>query len=323
MKKFSLGILVAVITVVVMAANAADYPTKSVRVIVPYAAGGANDLVARVYADAVSAAVGHQLVIENRTGGAGIIGSETVARAQPDGYTLLSSGMAQLVLGPAMSSNAPFDSIKSFTHIAYLGGPPNVIMVHPSLGIKTLAEFLAYARKQKEPVQYVSPSVGSVGNLACEYLAEREKIKLVHVAYRGGSQAIVDLLAGHVKVGCMTFSTTRGYFEAGKVIPLAVSSEERLPDFPNLPTLKEEGMPDLVLTTWYGMAGPAGLPREIVVKLNQEFVKAIGSPQVQRVVKQESLQTKAMTPEEMTAFMQSEINKWAPVASKLAKGAKR
>lgn len=304
-------------------AAASDYPTKPVRVIVPYSAGGANDLLARVFSESVGEALGGQFVVENRTGGAGIIGSQSVARSQPDGYTLLASGMPSLVLAPAMSPNAGFDAMKDFTHVAYLGGPPNVLVVHPSLGIKTYGEFLALARKQTDGVQYVSPSLGSVGNLVAEYLAEKEGVKLMHVAYRGGGSAIVDLLAGHVKVGCMTFSTTREHIEAGKLIPLAVSTDARLPEFPNLPTLKELGVPELVTATWYTVSGPAGMPKDVVAKLNQAINQSISRPQVQRVVKQESLQTKAMTPDEVTAFMQSEINKWTPIAKKLAAGAAR
>ena len=309
--------VVSTLAIALCGVAADEYPSNPVKVVVPYSAGGANDLLARVFSEAVSNSMGAQFVIENRTGGAGSIGSEAVARAQPDGYTLLSSGMASLVLGPTMSKVTHFDAMKDFTHIAYLGGPPNVIVVHPSLGIKTYAEFLALARKDNNKgLEYVSPSVGSVGNLVCSYLSERQNIKLVHIAYRGGGQAIHDLIAGHVKVGCMTFSTTRPHIESGALVPIAVSTEQRLSDFPNLPTMKELGLPDLVTATWYSMSGPAGLSKGIVTKLNREFVNAINSPTVQSVVKKDALQTKAMTPEETTAYMQAEINKWRPIAKR-------
>src|SRR5262249_12889142 len=220
---------------------ASDWPTKPVRVIVSYAAGGANDLLGRVFAEALSKSLGQQFFVENRTGGGGLIGTEAVARAAPDGYTLQISGMPSHVLAPAMNKNASFDPIRDFTHIAYLGGPPNVFVVHPSAGVSTFAELLTLMKRQPDGVQYVSPAIGAVGNLVAEYVAAKENVKLVHVAYRGGGAAIQDLVAGHVKVGSMTLSTTQPHILAGKLRALAVSSEKRLPEFPDLPTLVELG----------------------------------------------------------------------------------
>jgi tripartite-type tricarboxylate transporter receptor subunit TctC len=297
---------------------AADYPAKPIRLIVPYAAGGAADLMGRAFGDVAGGILGQSFVVENRTGGAGLIGSNAVARAEADGYTLLLSGMPSLVLSPAMSHNPGFDPMKDFTHIAYLGGPPNVLVVHASFGIKTFQEFVAKASAAKDGIPYVSPSVGAVGHLVAEYMAERLKLKLTHVAYRGGGAAIVDLVAGHVQVGCMTFSTTRPHIEAGKLIPLAVSTEQRLAEFPSLPTMKELGIPELVTATWYSLSGPSGLPGEVVTKLNAAFNKALDDPRVKKIIADEALQTKAMTPQQMTAYMQSEIDQWAPLAKRLA-----
>ena len=299
-------------------AVAADWPTKPVRMIVSFAAGGANDLLARVFAEQLGKTFGQQFVVENRTGGSGLIGTEAVARAAPDGYTLQVSGMPSHVLAPAMNKNASFDPIRDFTHIAYLGGPPNVFVVHPSLGVNSFKELLALMKKERAGVQYVSPSIGAVGNMVAEYVADKEKVKLVHVVYRGGGAAIQDLVAGHVKVGSMTLSTTRPHILAGKLKPVAISSEKRLPEFPDLPTLVELGYPDLVVTTWYSLAGPAGLPRDIVDKLNAAVNKAMDLPEVRKHLETEMVQTRAMTPAEATAFMQGEVNKWAPVARRVA-----
>jgi tripartite-type tricarboxylate transporter receptor subunit TctC len=250
------------------AAASQDWPNKPVRVIVAYAAGGANDLLGRVFSEQLAKTFGQQFFVENRTGGSGLIGTEAVARAAPDGYTLQISGMPSHVLAPAMNKNVNFDPIRDFTHIAYLGGPPNVFVVHESLGVSSFRELLALMRREAGGVQYVSPAIGSVGNMVAEYVADKEKVKLVHVVYRGGGQAIQDLVAGHVKVGSMTLSTTKPHIAAGKLKAIAVSSEQRLPDFPDLPTLVELGYPELVVTTWYSLAGPAGMPRDIVGKLN-------------------------------------------------------
>jgi tripartite-type tricarboxylate transporter receptor subunit TctC len=312
----------ASLTLATLPVAAADYPTKPIRLIVPYSAGGANDLIGRAFGDAASETLGQPVIVENRTGGAGLIGSNAVARADADGYTLLISGMPSLVLSPAMAPSVPFDPMKDFSHIAYLGGPPNVLVVHESLGIKTFQSFVDMAQKSKEGVQYVSPSTGSVGNMVAEYMAEQLKLNMMHVAYKGGGSAIFDLIAGHVKVGCMTFSTTRPHIEARKLIPLAISTEARLAEFPDLPTVKELGVPELVTATWYSVSGPAGLPADVVAKLNAAFNKALDDPRVKRVIADESLQVKAMRPEEMTAYMQSEIDKWSPVARKLAAAVK-
>jgi len=309
---------VSALSLLSIAAHAADWPTKPVRLVVAYSAGGANDLLGRVFAEQLRKTFGQQFIVENRTGGGGLIGTESVARAAPDGYTLQVSGMPSHVLAPAMNKNASVDPIRDFTHIAYLGGPPNVFVVHPSLGANSFKELLALMKSQADGVQYVSPSIGSVGNMVAEYVAEKEKVKLEHVTYRGGGSAIVDLVAGHVKVGSMTLSTTRQHILAGKIKPLAVSSARRLAEFPDLPTLVELGYPDLVVTTWYSLAGPAGLPRDIVDRLNAAVNKAMDVPEVRKHLENEMVQTKAMTPAEATEFMQAEVNKWAPVARRVA-----
>lgn len=301
-----------------LTARAAEWPDKPVRVIVAYAAGGASDLVGRVFADQLSKIFGQSFFVENRTGGGGTIANEAAARAAPDGYTLEVSGLPPHVLAPVMTKNASVDPIKDFTHIAYLGGPPNVFVVHPSLGINTFAELLTLMRNTPEGTQYVSPNVGAVGNLVAEYVAEKEKVKVVHIAYRGGGSAIGDLVAGHVKVGSMTLSTTRPHILAGKLKPLAVSTEKRLPEFPDLPTLVELGYPELVVRTWYSLSGPAGLPRDIVDRLNAAVNKAMALPDVQKHLEAEMVQTQAMTPEEITAYMKSQIALWAPTARRIA-----
>lgn len=308
----------SLLSLLAMAAHAADWPAKPVRVVVAYSAGGATDLLGRVFAEQLRKTFGQQFIVENRTGGGGLIGTESVARAAPDGYTLQIAGMPSHVLAPAMNKNASFDPIRDFTHIAYLGGPPNVFVVHPSSGLNSFKELLALMKSQTHPVQYGSPSIGSVGNLVAEYVAEKEKVKLEHVTYRGGGSAIVDLVAGHLKVGSMTLSTTRQHILAGKIKAVAVSSARRLAEFPDLPTLVELGYPDLVVTTWYSLAGPAGLPRDIVDRLNAAVNKAMDVPEVRKHLENEMVQTKAMTPAETTEFMQAEVNKWAPVARRVA-----
>jgi tripartite-type tricarboxylate transporter receptor subunit TctC len=225
--------------------------------------------------------------------------------------------MPSHVLAPAMNRNASFDPVREFTHIAYLGGPPNVFVVHASHEAKTFRQLLDGMRASPAATQYVSPSIGSVGNMVAEYLAAREKVNLTHITYRGGGAAILDLVAGHVKVGSMTLATTRAHIQAGKLRPVAVSSAQRVKEFPDLPTLTELGYPELVVTTWYGLSGPAGVPRDIVEKLNREVNAAMTVPEVRRHLEQEMVETRAMSADEFTQFMRAEVEKWAPVARRL------
>jgi tripartite-type tricarboxylate transporter receptor subunit TctC len=294
--------------------QSADWPVRPVKVIVPYPAGGTADMLARVIADPLSARLGQQFVIDNRAGAGGLVGSQAVAQAEPDGYTLVVSGIPSHVLAPAMNKNAPFDAMRDFTHVAYLGGPPNILMVHRSLGVKTFQEFMAHAKRQNESIGYVSPGVGTVGNLVMESLARRDSIKLEHIPYRGGNPAVQDLVAGHVKVGSMALATARPHVQTGALLPIAITSESRIREFPDLPTMKELGYADLVTTTWFSVSGPAGLPKPIVERLNREITAALARPEVRKHLDQEAVEGKPMSPDEVTRLMQSEIDKWAPVA---------
>jgi tripartite-type tricarboxylate transporter receptor subunit TctC len=311
----------AVLSLTCAQVRAADWPAKPVRIIVPYAPGGAADTLGRIFGEVLSTAFGKQFFLDNRAGGGSLLGSEAAAHSEPDGYTFVLSGMAPDVLAPAMNKNAGFDPIRDFTHVAYFGGAPNIFVVHPSFGPKSFKEFMAQAKGSKDGIDYVSPGVGSVGNLVAEYLAAKENIKLVHVAYKGGAGALLDLVAGHVKMGMMSYSTAGEHVRAGTLIPIAVSSENRVPDLPDVPTLKELGYPDLVATTWWALSAPAGLPREIADKVNQEVNKGLVLPQVVKLLKQDAVEAKAMTPAEVTRYMQSEIDKWVPFVKKMAPSA--
>jgi tripartite-type tricarboxylate transporter receptor subunit TctC len=318
MEKWLVGMLALAAGLAAPAAEAADWPAKPVRIVVPYAAGGAADTLGRVFADALSTAFGRQFFVENRPGGGSVVGSDAVARAPADGYTFMLSGMSTHVLAPAMNRNAGFDPIRDFTHVAYLGGAPNIFVVHPGFGAATFQEFMARAKAAAEGLQYVSPGVGSVGNLVAEYLAAKEGLKLTHVPYRGGAAALTDLIAGHVKIGMMSFSTAGEHVRAGRLKPLGVSSAARLADFPALPTLSELGYPDLVATTWWALSAPAGLPADIVAQVNRAVVASFDLPPIKAQLAKDAVETRAMAPDELSRFMQSEVAKWGPVARRVS-----
>ncbi len=298
--------------------HAADWPTKPIRLVVPSSAGGAADLMARTFANAIGPALGQQLVIDNRPGAGGAIATESVVHASPDGYTLVVSGLPYHVLGPAMNPNVAFDPIGGFTHIAYFGGSPIVIAVHPSLGAKTFAELNKLAADSKTGIDYVSPGFGTVGNMVGEYLVSRGKLNIRHIPYKGGGTAIIDLVGGQVKVGALTWSTAVEHARAGTLIPLAISTAERLPEFSNVPTFAELGFPDLVLTAWFSLSGPPGLPAPIVERLNHLVNAAVAQPEVKKAFERDASLAKPMTPPEFTAFLRSEVEKWTPVIKTFA-----
>jgi tripartite-type tricarboxylate transporter receptor subunit TctC len=312
--------LVAVAVAVAMAAGtiavagAADWPAKPVRIVSPFAPGGTSDTLARLLAEQLTEKLGQNFFVENRGGAGGLIGSAAVASAEPDGGTFLISSIGTHVTSPATSPNPAYDPLRLFTHIAYLGGPPNVIVVHPSLGVKTFKELLAAAKTGSGAVNYISPGPGTIGHLVPELLARKENLKFAHVTYKGAGQAMTDLVAGHVKMGSVTWSSALGQIRAGTVVPLAVSSARPMPEFPDVPTMKMLGYPDLVATTWFGFSGPAGVPKEIVSRLNAEIVDALGAPAIRQRLEAEGIETEKMSAEEFTAFVASEIAKWTPVA---------
>jgi tripartite-type tricarboxylate transporter receptor subunit TctC len=296
----------------VAAPHAADWPAKPVRIVSPFAPGGTSDTLARLIATELGDRLRQSFFVENRGGAGGLIGSAAVAAAEADGGTLMISSIGTHVTSPATSANAGYDPLRDFTHMAYLGGPPNVIVVHPSLGVSTFDALLATARR--ETVSYISPGPGTIGHLVAELLARKENLKLAHVAYKGAGQAMSDLVAGHVKLGSVTWTSALAQIRAGTVLPLAVSSARPMPDFSAVPTMTALGHPELVATTWFGVSGPAGLPPEIVARLNAEIVAALATPMLRSRLASEGIETETMSPAEFTRFVASEIAKWTPIA---------
>ena len=309
--------LAGLVFVAVPQANAAEWPAKPIRLVIPSSAGGAADLMGRTFATPLGAALGEQFVIDNRPGAGGMIATESVAKAAPDGYTLVVSGLPYQVLGPVVNANATFDPVRDFTHIAYFGGSPIVLVVHPSLGVKTYADLAALGSKGKTELDYVSPGFGTVGNVVAEYLGSRAKIDLRHVPYKGGGTAIIDLVAGHVKIGAMTWSTTLEHIRAGKLIPLAISTAQRLPEFPNVPTFAELGYPQVEYTLWFSIAVPAATPKALIGKLNADINKVVADPDFRREVKLRGFEAKGSTPEELAAFMMKDYLKDRDIIQRL------
>lgn len=319
MQRYLFAALIAVAVPLITTAPAAEWPTRPIKIIAPSTPGGAADTFARLLAEVLPPQLHQPVVVDNRAGGGGMIGAAATAHAEPDGYTLVTSSVGYLVVAPAMSPNPGFDAIRDFTHIAYLGGPPNVFVVHPALGVHSLKELIALARGGR-PIDFVSPGVGSVGHLVLEYFAQRAGLKVQHIPHKGSSQAMMDLIAGNVMIGSMTWSSAVGQIRAGTMIPLAVSSAARVAEFPAVPTLREEGFDDLVVYTWYALSGPAGLSDDVVAKLNRAVNAGWATPSVQRRLAEDAIAAEPMTPQAVTAYMASEVRKWGPIAKRVMVG---
>jgi tripartite-type tricarboxylate transporter receptor subunit TctC len=293
------------------------WPSRPVRFVAPFAAGGAADTLGRIVADPLTSVFRQQFYVENRGGAGGLIGAASIASAAPDGYSFVVSGVASHVIAPAISPNPGFDPLRDFTHIAYLGGPPVVIIAHPSLGVASYRDLIAYAKRSPKALDYISPGTGTHGFLFAENLARREGIRLTHIPYKGAGPAMMDLVGGHVLIGSITFSSAAAQIRAGTVRALAVSSEKRLPNFPDIPTFKEMGYDDLVSETWFALSGPAQLPIGIVRSLSSAIGEILRQPDVRNRMAKDEIEVRDMSPERLTMHIAEEIARWSPLAKSL------
>ena len=294
-------------------ASAQAWPEKTVRIVVPFAPGGTADTLGRLVAQKLSETFKESFIVENRGGAGGVVGSELVAKAAPDGYTLVVSGVASHCIAPALSKNFPFDPLKDFTHIALFGGPPGVLVVNPSVPAHNLKQFIAYAKKEGGKLAYGSPGNGTQGHLIAEQLKQVAGIEMTHVPYKGASLAVADLIAGHVPVTSTTLTTAATQIKAGKAHALAVSSAKRVPEFPDLPTFSEQGFPELTASIWFSLSGPAGMPPEVVNRLNAEVRRVLRLPDVRERLRLEGIEPGDLDPQQFSAFVASELKRWAPV----------
>jgi len=296
-------------------ARADEWPSRPVRVIVPFGAGGSGDTIARIIADRLSVKFGQKFIVENRTGAGGAIGARAIATAAADGYTIGITNLSVLSLIPVVNAEVNYDPMASFSHIAYAAGSPVVLAANPKTGVKTLDEFVQYATAHKG-FTFASSGVGSDGHLMGEAIALSLKLKVEHVPYKSTAQALVDVVAGYVPFSTFTLSSSAQYVRGGMLNGVAVTSDQRVPDFPNLPTFKELGHPELGGTTWFSFSGPAGLPPEIVSKLNAEINRIVAAPDVVARLRRDGFQENIMTAPEFSSFVKSENQRWKSVVDK-------
>ncbi|BBK43023.1 MFS transporter [Allostella vacuolata] len=311
MKRWILGLAIGIWAVLPAAAQ--TYPSKALRLVVPFPAGSTTDLVGRIVAQKLGPALGEQVVIDNRGGSGGTIGTEHVARSAPDGYTLLMATIGTHAINPALYKKIPYDPVKDFAPVAQFGTAPNVLVVHPSVPVSTLAELVAYARARPGELNYGSSGNGTSNHLSGAMLASREKLDATHVPYRGGAQAIEGLLRGDLKFMFYHYLALLPFIEDGKMRPLAVTGAERVKALPNVPTMGEAGMADFVVSAWFGVYAPAGTPPAIVERLNKEIVAVMSTAEMRELLAKQGIDPVTGSPQDLAKLMNAEIVRWAAI----------
>jgi tripartite-type tricarboxylate transporter receptor subunit TctC len=290
-----------------------SYPSKPIRIVVPYPPGGQTDAYARILAQSMQAAWGHSVVVDNRAGANGLIGTNFVKQAAPDGYTLLFTANSAHTLGPLLREPRPFDSIADFTPVAISVTYPMYLLIDQRIPATTIAQFVVYAKARPGQLNYSSAGAGSGGHLACELFTGAAGIRTMHVPYKGSAPAQVALMAGEVQMFCDSVGNSQALVKDGKMRGLAVTAPSRLRAAPDIPTMAEAGMPEVNVSIWLGLLGPSGMPAAIAAKINAEVVRIMQTPELRQRAEKEGVEASAFTPAQFTAFMQAERERYGKV----------
>ena len=293
------------------AAFADDYPNRPVRLIIPFPPGGSNDVVGRLVAKHLSDKLGQQVFVDNRGGAGGTLGTQAAVNATPDGYTLLIVSLAHAV-NPALYK-LEYDPIKSFTPISILATGPNVLAVNPNSPFKSVKDLLAMAKEKPGQLDYASAGVGSFQHLGAELFKLEAGVNLVHVPYKGGGPAMQDVIGGHVKIIFSSLVQTTPYIKSGQLRALGTGGAKRSKVLPDVPTIAEAGVPGYEMSAWFGLVGPPGMPRELVARVRADFIRALAQPDVKERLASQGLDLISDTPEQFSAYLKSELVKWAKV----------
>jgi tripartite-type tricarboxylate transporter receptor subunit TctC len=291
-------------------AQSASYPDRQIKIISPFATGGIADTFSRVIAQGLSEAWSQPVIVENRTGGGGNIGSDFVAKAAPDGYTLVMGNIGSHAVNPYLMKNMPYDPLRDFQPVAYVLDAEGLLVVSPDVPSKSVSELIAYIKANPGKISYGSGGVGTTSHLAGELFKSLAKVDMTHIPYKGNAPAITDLIGGQTQVMFATMPTVLPYVKSGKLRALAVIGGSRSPSLPDVPTVSET-LPGFDVSNWIGIFAPNGTPPSIVGKLNAEIVKVMQQPNVQKRLDTEGAKFKVMTPEAFGAFQKSEAQKWA------------
>jgi len=292
-------------------AQAQNFPNRAITLVIPFAPGGSTSIVGRVIADKMSELLGEKVVVDNRPGAGGTVGTKAVAKSDPDGYTLLLGYTGTLAIGPSLYNNAGYDPRKDFAPIGLIGNAPNSLVVHPSFPAKTVAELIAYAKANPGKVNFGSAGAGTVSHITGEYFARSAGITLVHIPYKGTGPALTDLLGGHIPMAFAPIPASHPNISAGMLRGLAVTSTTRSSLLPDVPTMAEAGLPGFDASLYYGLVAPAGTPRPVIDRLNKELRAALGSNEVKKQLGLDGTEITPGTPEDYAAFIDADEKKWS------------
>ena len=294
-------------------AHAQSYPTRPVILVLGFAPGGPSDVMARIFGKKLELVLGQPVVIENRSGAGGNIAAELVARAAPDGHTLLLANSGILAANASLYKKVNFDPVKDFAPITLVGAQANVLVVHPSVPAHTLAELIAYAKANPGKMNFASGGHGSSPHLAGELLKTKADINIAHVSYRGTGLALQDLVGGHVQMTFSSVSPVIGHIQNGSLRAIAVSTLKRTALLPDVPTIAELGFPDFEATAWHGLVAPVATPKDVIATLHRGMMASLNDPDTRQALTKLGIDVVASTPEELAAYIQSEIPKWAEI----------
>ena len=316
MKKALSGIALAGICAGATApAGAQGYPVKPVRLIVPYPPGGGTDIFARLVGAKLSETLGQPIVVEQRPGAAGVIGADLAAKAAPDGYTLVIGQASNLAINLSLMRKLPYDPTRDFAPITLVATSPNLLVVHPSLPVRTIRDLVVLAKSKPGAINYASAGNGSPGHLAAEYFKKVAKIDMVHIPYKGATPALIDVIAGQASLYFTSPIAAQPYVRSGRLRQIAVTSGMRFPPLPDVPTIAEGGYRDIDMTSWWGLLAPAGTAADIVDKLHAATVKALNTAEIRERLATQGAMVVTSTPGEFAAYIKSEIAKWARIVS--------
>jgi tripartite-type tricarboxylate transporter receptor subunit TctC len=293
--------------------DAQGYPTRPVTLVLGFAPGGPSDVMARIFGKKLEQVIGQPVVIENRSGAGGNIAAELVARAAPDGHTLLLGNSGILAANASLYKKINFDPVRDFAPITLVGAQANVLVVHPSLPVRTLAELIALAKANPGKMNFASGGHGSSPHLAGELLKARADVNIAHVAYRGTGPALQDLVGGHVQMSFASVSPVIGHIQTGALRALAVSTLERTALLPDVPTIAELGFPGFEATAWHGLVAPAATPKDVLATVYRGMMAALNDPDTRQALTKVGVDVVGSTPDELAAYIQSEIPKWAEI----------
>lgn len=314
------GVLIVAGSIATTSAVAQQWPVKPVRLVVTFSPGGSSDIVARALAVPLSAKLGQPVIVDNKPGAGGTIAAAEIARAAPDGYNLLVSNTTPISLAPTMLTPPPYDSIKNFTHVSLVAVVPDVIMVHPSVPVKNMKELVVWIKAQKNPVNFGSGGIGSIGHILGEMFKKEAGVNIEHVGYKGSSPMIVDLIGGSLSFSFDTLPQNVPHIKSGKLRPIAVTSRARAAIAPDVPSVTEEGMAFLVAENFVGISGPAGLPEPIVKRLHAAIQESLDDPTFVKRLNELGFAVQKMSQADFQSFVQNQITGWAPAVK--ASGAK-